>query len=63
MANAGGRAKFVIQPFKHNQQMDEEYANKTWQTLSNAIHEIHSPSLSPSSRLARDRGVWSTVES
>ena len=44
------RGKFVIQPFKHNQQMDEEYANKTWQTLSNAIHEIHSPSLSPSSR-------------
>ena len=41
MANAGGRAKFVIQPFKHNQQMDEEYANKTWQTLHNAIHEIH----------------------
>ena len=40
MANAG-RAKFVIQPFKHNQQMDEEYANKTWQTLHNAIHEIH----------------------
>ena len=36
------RGKFVIQPFKHNQQMDEEYANKTWQTLSNAIHEIHS---------------------
>jgi len=35
------RGKFVIQPFKHNQQMDEEYANKTWQTLSNAIHEIH----------------------
>ena len=35
------RSKFVIQPFKHNQQMDEEYANKTWQTLSNAIHEIH----------------------
>ena len=49
MANAGGRAKFVIQPFKHNQQMDEEYANKTWQTLSNAIHEIHST--------ARDRSV------
>ena len=35
------RGKFVIQPFKHNQQMDEEYANKTWQTLHNAIHEIH----------------------
>ena len=23
------RGKFVIQPFKHNQQMDEEYANKS----------------------------------
>ena len=33
MANAGGRAKFVIQPFKHNQQMDEEYA----------IHELLRP--------------------
>ena len=41
MAANAGRAKFVIQPFKHNQQMDEEYANKTWQTLHNAIHEIH----------------------
>lgn len=38
MAN---RSKFVIQPFKHNQQMDEEYANKTWKTLHDAIHEIH----------------------
>jgi len=34
-------SKFVIQPFKHNQQMDEEYANRTWQTLHDAIHEIH----------------------
>ena len=33
--------KFVIQPFKHNQRMDEEYANRTWQTLHNAIREIH----------------------
>ena len=31
------RNKFVIQPFKHNQQMDEEYANRTWQTLHDAI--------------------------
>ena len=35
------RSKFVIQPFKHNQQMDEDYANRTWQTLHDAIHEIH----------------------
>ena len=33
--------KFVIQPFKHSQQMDEDYANKTWKTLHNAIQEIH----------------------
>ena len=31
------RGKFVIQPFKHNQQMDEDYANRTWQTLHDAI--------------------------
>ena len=31
------RSKFVIQPFKHNQQMDEDYANRTWQTLHDAI--------------------------
>jgi len=35
------RSKFVIQPFKHNVQMDEEYANRTWQTLHEAIREIH----------------------
>jgi len=35
------RGKFVIQPFKHNQAMDEDYANRTWQTLHDAIHEIH----------------------
>lgn len=34
-------SKFVIQPFKHNQQMDEDYANRTWQTLHDAIREIH----------------------
>ena len=33
--------KFIIQPFKHSQQMDEDYANKTWKTLHNAIQEIH----------------------
>ena len=35
------KAKFVIQPFKHNQQMDEDWANRTWQTLHDAIREIH----------------------
>jgi len=35
------RSKFQIQPFKHNQQMDEDYANRTWQTLHDAIREIH----------------------
>jgi|TARA_B100000519_G_scaffold186662_1_gene182818 cullin 3 len=35
------RSKFVIQPFKHNQAMDEDYANRTWQTLHDAIREIH----------------------
>jgi len=31
----------VIKPFQKDHQMDEEYASKTWQTLHNAIHEIH----------------------
>ena len=35
------KTKFVIHPFKHNQQMDEDYANRTWQTLHDAIREIH----------------------
>ena len=35
------RSKFVIQPFKHTQQMDEDFANRTWQTLHDAIREIH----------------------
>ena len=30
------KSKFIIQPFKHNVQMDEEYANRTWQTLHEA---------------------------
>ena len=34
-------SKFVIAPFKHSQQMDEDYANRTWQTLHDAIREIH----------------------
>jgi cullin 3 len=38
---AGRTGKFVIQPFKHNQQMDEDYANRTWKTLHDAITEIH----------------------
>jgi len=41
MAASGGRTKFVIPPFRQSQAMDEEYANRTWQTLHNAIHEIH----------------------
>ena len=35
------RSRFVIQPFSQSHQMDSEYASKTWQTLRNAIHEIH----------------------
>lgn len=35
------KPKFVIQPFKHNIQMDSDYADKTWNTLKKAIHEIH----------------------
>jgi len=38
---ASQRSRLVIQPFQKNHQMDEEYATKTWQTLHNAIHEIH----------------------
>lgn len=38
---AGGKTKFVIPPFRQSQAMDEEYANRTWQTLHSAIHEIH----------------------
>ena len=33
--------RFVIQPFKHTQQMDEDFANRTWETLHDAIREIH----------------------
>ena len=33
--------RFVIQPFKHAQTMDEDFANRTWQTLHDAIREIH----------------------
>ena len=29
--------RMVIQPFKPNQAMDEEYAKRTWQTLHDAI--------------------------
>ena len=35
------KSKFIIKPFQHNVQMDEEYANRTWQTLHEAIREIH----------------------
>ena len=40
-ASGGGRTKFIIPPFRQSQAMDEEYANRTWQTLHNAIQEIH----------------------
>ena len=36
-SSMASRSKFVIQPFKHNQQMDEDYAHRTWQTLHDAI--------------------------
>lgn len=36
---SGNRSRFVVQRQFH--QLDEEYATKTWQTLHNAIHEIH----------------------
>jgi len=32
--------KFVIQPFKQHAPMDEEYVQKTWKTLRDAIYEI-----------------------
>jgi cullin 3 len=41
MAASAGRTKFVIPPFRQSQAMDEDYANRTWQTLHNAIQEIH----------------------
>ena len=42
LAMAQQRTKgFVIQPFKHTQQMDEDFANRTWETLHDAIREIH----------------------
>lgn len=39
-ANRRGE-KFVIQPFRHNSQMNEEFAEQTWDTLHRAIHEIN----------------------
>ncbi|KAJ1625999.1 Cullin repeat-like-containing domain protein [Pavlovales sp. CCMP2436] len=34
------KAKFTIQPFKQHAPMDEDYVNKTWDTLKHAIDEI-----------------------
>ena len=34
------RSKLIL-PFKQSQQMDEEYANGIWQTLHDAIGQIH----------------------
>ncbi len=42
MSNTGARKpKISIKPFKHQVQMDPEYATKTWKLLKNAINEIH----------------------
>jgi len=59
------RGKFVIQPFKHNQAMDEDYANRTWQTLHDAIHEIHRQNASGLSfeELYRKHTTWSCTNS
>ena len=38
---ANRRERFVIAPFRHNSQMNEEFATQTWETLHRAIHEIN----------------------
>ena len=38
---SGKKPKITIKPFRHQVQMDPDYANKTWKLLSTAIHEIH----------------------
>lgn len=35
------KAKITIKPFRHQVQMDPNYAENTWNLLRNAIHEIH----------------------
>lgn len=41
MSNAAKKPKITIKPFRHQVQMDPEYATKTWSLLSGAIMEIH----------------------
>jgi cullin 3 len=38
---SGKKPKITIKPFRHQVQMDPEYAGKTWKLLKGAIHEIH----------------------
>eukprot|EP01122_Echinamoeba_exundans_P003081 TRINITY_DN1322_c0_g1_i3.p1 TRINITY_DN1322_c0_g1~~TRINITY_DN1322_c0_g1_i3.p1 ORF type:complete len:767 (-),score=234.76 TRINITY_DN1322_c0_g1_i3:63-2363(-) len=35
------KTKITIKPFRHQVQMDPNYAENTWSLLRNAIHEIH----------------------
>eukprot|EP01101_Sappina_pedata_P006463 TRINITY_DN3204_c0_g1_i1.p1 TRINITY_DN3204_c0_g1~~TRINITY_DN3204_c0_g1_i1.p1 ORF type:complete len:755 (-),score=227.71 TRINITY_DN3204_c0_g1_i1:56-2320(-) len=35
------KGKLSIKPFRHQVQMDPNYADNTWKLLKNAIHEIH----------------------
>jgi cullin 3 len=39
--STGKKPKITIKPFRHQVQMDPEYASKTWKLLKGAIHEIH----------------------
>lgn len=38
---SGKKPKITIKPFRHQVQMDPDYAQKTWKLLKGAIHEIH----------------------
>jgi cullin 3 len=46
MKNANNKAKFVIKPFRPNQQMNTEQARKIWAALRDAIREIHNKNAS-----------------
>lgn len=35
------KPKITIKPFRHQVQMDPNYAQNTWKLLKGAIHEIH----------------------
>jgi len=41
MSNGSKKPKVTIKPFKHQVQMDPEYASKTWKLLEGAIKEIY----------------------